>query len=48
MKLGDKVLYKNDLYEVLYIYENGMYEIKRMEFLQRVELVNEQEIVLFV
>ncbi|WP_449538573.1 hypothetical protein [Ferdinandcohnia sp. Marseille-Q9671] len=45
MKQGDKVVYKNDLYEVLYAYENGMYEIKQMEFLFNVELVNENEIV---
>ena len=45
MKQGDKVVYKNDLYEVLYVYENGMYEIKQMEFLFKVELVNECDLI---
>nr|WP_309101344.1 hypothetical protein [Fredinandcohnia onubensis] len=46
MKLGDKVVYKNDLYEVLYVYENGMYEIKQMELLFKVELVNRNDLIL--
>lgn len=46
MKLGDKVVYKNDLYEVLYVYENGMYEIKQMELLYKVELVNRNDLIL--
>ncbi|WP_157256247.1 hypothetical protein [Bacillus timonensis] len=45
MKQGDKVVYNNDLYEVLYVYENGMYEIKQMEILFKVELVNENDII---
>ncbi|MEH7238753.1 hypothetical protein [Bacillus sp. JJ1562] len=45
MKQGDKVVYNNDLYEVLYVYENGMYEIKQMEFLFRVELVNKSDLI---
>ncbi|MFT4416162.1 hypothetical protein ACLM5H_20060 [Fredinandcohnia humi] len=46
MRLGDKVLYNNNLYEVLYIYENDMYEIKKMEFLHKVELVNGKDLKL--
>ncbi|WP_180271298.1 hypothetical protein [Fredinandcohnia onubensis] len=45
MKLGDKVVYKDDLYEVLYVYENGMYEIKQMELLFKVELVNQNDLI---
>ncbi|MDR4888278.1 hypothetical protein RGU12_12105 [Fredinandcohnia sp. QZ13] len=47
MKQGDKVVYNNDLYEVLYVYENGMYEIKQMEFLFKVELVNQNDLIPF-
>lgn len=47
MKLGDKVVYNNDLYEVLYVYENGMYEIKQMELLFKVELVNKSDLIPF-
>ncbi|MEH7223995.1 hypothetical protein V7112_09305 [Bacillus sp. JJ1566] len=45
MKQGDKVVYNNDLYEVLYVYENGMYEIKQMELLFKVELVNKSDLI---
>ncbi|MCH1627278.1 hypothetical protein [Fredinandcohnia quinoae] len=48
MKLGDKVLYKNDLYEILYVYDNGMFEIKKIEMLHKVELVYEDDIVYYV
>ncbi|WP_159439987.1 hypothetical protein [Bacillus sinesaloumensis] len=46
MKQGDKVVYNNALYEVVFAYENGMYEIKQMEFLFKVELVNESDLIL--
>lgn len=45
IKLGDKVKYKGEIYEVIHLYDTGMIEIKK-ENLYIVELVTESQIEL--
>lgn len=43
MKVGSKVLYQGEQWEVLFLYDNGYCEIKR-GFMGRVELVSKSEL----
>ncbi|WP_156187014.1 hypothetical protein [Bacillus sp. FJAT-27231] len=43
IKLGDKVKYKGEIYEVIHLYDTGMMEIKK-ENSYIVELVTESQI----
>ncbi|MDQ0226603.1 hypothetical protein [Metabacillus niabensis] len=39
MTIGSKVYYKNEMYKVIYIYNTGMCEIKKLGLNNKVELV---------